>query len=624
MRTLLLLCLVLLYGLAGITQPVVRLEQVASGFTHITDIAFTQDDRIFVTEQDGTIGIARPNGTVLTTPFLDIDSLVNSSGGEQGLLGLVFHPNYKSNDYFYINYTNNQGNTVIARYSVSSTDSNLADPTSAQILLTVNQPYTNHNAGDLNFGPDGYLYFGLGDGGNGGDPQNRAQNPQVLLGKMLRIDVDGGTPYSIPPDNPFVGDTNVLDEIWDIGMRNPWRFSFDRVTGDMWIGDVGQSQWEEVNLEPAGSPGGVNYGWRCYEGNHSYNSTGCQPVSAYTFPVYEYPHSNGGCSINGGFRYRGAQYGQLYGTYLFSDYCNGWIWGLVEQSPGNWSKVNLLNEEDYELVTFGEDRWGEVYTGKRNKGIVYKIVDTVCQPTAVILAPDTVAFCQGQLLNAVAGENLNYTWYRDGSPIKSSGEAFVGVNQSGVYQVEVERQPGCSALSKEVFVDYYDVLQPTIDTLPLQILLSAAPISLSAIPPGGTFSGPGVTGNMFDPALAGLGTHTIYYNLQTEGGCGGTDSTTITVYKDTGIHPLPEEIIAFEVYPVPATSTLHIRLAVDRPLKVQMTLIDAQGKLVLDRGYSLMQGNTYLTLDRQQIQAGVYFLGVEIHGRVAQKSVVWQ
>lgn len=203
----------------------------------------------------------------------------------------------------------------------------MRDPDSEVILLTANQPFANHNGGDVHFGPDGYLYTGLGDGGSGGDPQNYSQTPTSLLGKMLRIDVNSGTPYAIPPTNPFVGSTAVANEIWALGLRNPWRFSFDRLTGDLWIGDVGQNEWEEVDFQPASSAGGENYGWRCYEGNAPYNTTGCGAVGNYVAPVAVYANTSSlGCSITGGYVYRGSQYPDLYGYYLYTDYCSGRIW----------------------------------------------------------------------------------------------------------------------------------------------------------------------------------------------------------------------------------------------------------------------------------------------------------
>jgi glucose/arabinose dehydrogenase len=261
------------------------LTTIATGFDRPVDIKFTDDNKIFIVEQDGKIKIIS-NGTVLATPFLDIDSKVGSVDNEQGLLGLAFSPDYVSSGKFYVNYTNNSGDTVISRFTVSS-NINIADSDSEVVLLTIPQPYSNHNGGHLAFGQDNYLYIGTGDGGSGGDPDNYAQNGNSLLGKILRIDVNGNYGYNIPVDNPFVNDSSVLDEIWALGLRNPWRFSFDKQNGDLWIGDVGQNAIEEIDRLTI-SDSGVNLGWRCYEGNSPYNTSGCSSASNYFSPIAQY------------------------------------------------------------------------------------------------------------------------------------------------------------------------------------------------------------------------------------------------------------------------------------------------------------------------------------------------
>ena len=257
--------------------PTIQLEQVAFGFTSPVTVTNADDGsgRLFIVQQPGQVLILI-NGTILPTPFLDISDLV-SCCGEQSLLGLAFHPDYANNGFFYVDYTDNAGNTVVARYTVSAKDPNVGDPDSAYAILTQAQPFPNHNGGQITFGPDGYLYIALGDGGSGGDPQENGQNLQTWLGKILRVDInsDGfpGDPnrnYAVPPDNPFVGDPNALDEIWAYGVRNPWRFSFDRETGDLFIADVGQNSWEEIDFQPAASTGGENYGWDVLEGMHCF------------------------------------------------------------------------------------------------------------------------------------------------------------------------------------------------------------------------------------------------------------------------------------------------------------------------------------------------------------------
>ena len=369
-----LLCgLLLLFGPASWAAVAIHPELVVSGLSNPVGITNAGDGsgRLFIVLQGGRFVIF-DGMQVLSSPFLDISSLV-SFGGERGLLGLAFHPDYADNGFFYVNYTNTAGETVIARYSVSG-DPNLADPASAKILLTASQPFANHNGGQLQFGPDGYLYIGLGDGGSGGDPGNRAQDLLLLLGKILRIDVDNGAPYEIPSDNPFVGNSDALDEIWAWGLRNPWRFSFDRLTGDMFIGDVGQNSWEEVDFQPASSTGGENYGWRLMEGDSCYNpATNCND-STLTLPILVYDHTVG-CSVTGGYRYRGSKNPDLYGLYLYGDYCTGLIWGAQEDGLGGWNTTVLL-DTNFLISTFGEDESGEIYFAhlSATDGAVYQVV----------------------------------------------------------------------------------------------------------------------------------------------------------------------------------------------------------------------------------------------------------
>jgi len=343
---------------AGAALPPVVVDQViASGLDHPVLVTHAGDGskRLFVIEQPGQIKIVQ-NGSVLSTPFLDIRSKV-SYGGEQGLLGLAFHPNYKVNGYFYVDYTRSgDGATVIERYSVSPDNPDVAVAGSAFTLLVIPQPYANHNGGNLVFGKDGKLYIGMGDGGSSGDPQNNAQNINSLLGKLLRIDVDSASPYGIPSDNPFVG-IDGADEIWALGLRNPWRFSFDRQTGDMLIGDVGQSLWEEIDFQPAGVSG-LNYGWRCYEGTHVYNlNPPCNGVL--TAPIAEYSHTEGQ-SVTGGYVYRGMRFPSLLGIYIYADFSQGNIWAL-QRSGETWSAPTLLLDTPFAISSFGEDEAGELY-----------------------------------------------------------------------------------------------------------------------------------------------------------------------------------------------------------------------------------------------------------------------
>jgi glucose/arabinose dehydrogenase len=354
-----------------------KFTRIASGLQsplYLTD-AGDGSGRLFIVEQAGRIRVVK-NGTLLAVPFLDIRSLVES-GGERGLLSVAFHPQFKTNGVFVVDYTRasntpaDVGDTMIARYTASPT-SDVAVRTSGRALLVISQPQANHNGGLVKFGPDGHLYIGMGDGGAGGDvgsghaPEGNGQSLKTLLGKVLRIDVGATGPYTVPADNPNLG-AGARREIWAYGVRNPWRFSFDRATGDLYIADVGQNRWEEIDFQPASSTGGVNYGWPVWEGTHRYSS-GAAPAGD-TKPIAEYGHVNGACSVTGGYVYRGAKIPALSGFYIFGDYCNGHLWTLVKLG-GAW-RLSSLRDTPYLITSFGEDSAGELYLMDQ-KGAVYR------------------------------------------------------------------------------------------------------------------------------------------------------------------------------------------------------------------------------------------------------------
>jgi len=359
-------------ALAASAQPTASVISVVnSGLTRPVYAVSPPGDfsRIFVIEQrsstTGRIRIVNLTGlnagTLAPTPFLSISPV--STGSEQGLLGLAFHPDYATNGRFFVNYTDAAGDTVVAEYRVSAGNPNVAGPTPVQTILFADQPFENHNGGWLSFGPDGYLYIALGDGGGANDPNANGQNTNAILGKMLRIDVNGddfpgdsNRNYRIPPTNPFVG-RDGLDEIWALGLRNPWRNGFDKLTGDLWIADVGQDVFEEINRQPAGV-GGRNYGWRCMEAFSCTGLSGCIcNAVALTLPVTSYQHVSGRCSITGGYVYRGCAIPSLYGYYVYADYCTGEVWA---RNPDNGVVTLLLNPGSL-ITSFGQDSYGELY-----------------------------------------------------------------------------------------------------------------------------------------------------------------------------------------------------------------------------------------------------------------------
>lgn len=366
---------------AGAYDPArvgIRLDPYLSGFSAPLAVTHAADGsgRLYVVEKRGVIKLATGD-RVATTPFLDIQSLIRSSGSEQGLLGLAFHPRYAQNGLFYVDYTDTNGNTVVARYTARATRDSAA-PESAQVLLRIAQPAANHNGGHLAFGPDGYLYIGTGDGGGAGDQFRNAQNTQVLLGKMLRLDVDrpaGNMPYGIPADNPYAsGAGGNRPEIWAYGLRNPWRYTFDRGTGDLYIADVGQNVYEEINVQPAGSVGGQNYGWPRMEAAHCFPETTRCDTAGLTLSVAEYSHSDG-CSVTGGYVYRGQAHPQLTGAYIFGDYCSGRIWTLYRPAGGQWVKTQAI-QSPVQISSFGEDEAGELYVTGLSDGRVYRVAAT--------------------------------------------------------------------------------------------------------------------------------------------------------------------------------------------------------------------------------------------------------
>ncbi len=584
-------------------------------FTYPLLVTNCGDNREFVVQRNGIIKIVDSLGNILATPFIDIGNLTDYGNyNEEGLLGLAFDPHYKSNGYFYVNYTgsdNNPGPTHIVRYSVSATDTNIANPASAFELLTFSQPYVNHNGGNLTFGPDGYLYDGQGDGGSGGDPGNRAQNKKQYLGKILRIDPNGGTPYAIPPSNPFANDTaNYYPEIWDLGMRNPWRFNFDRITGDLWIGDVGQNLYEEVDFEPAGFTGGNNDGWHCREGLHSYTAGAgdCNGTVGLTDPIYEYGHVGGACSISGGYVYRGTQYHDLWGRYLYTDYCKGALWSITPNGSGGWHNDTLGQFTANTYSSFGQDTYGEMYVCAHNSNKVYKISSADCKPVAYILQQDGSGICEGSPLHALYGIGLTYQWQTNNSDISGATSSDYLPLASGGYRVIVTKG-ACSDTSV--------VSNITINPLPtvsfptpisgVTVLCSNNPadINLIGLPSGGMFSGAGVAGAACNVFGFASGTDTITYVYTDVNGCSNSITNYYPVQVCEGV-PFVNTVSDVTVFPSPNHGDFNLSIHSVKSQNLVLEIYNAFGQLQLQKPISLAKGKSDEKIHLSNVAPGVY------------------
>lgn len=453
MRSILLFPIVIFFVLTGspcgYSQPVLELELAYTGdLSDVLGITHAGDERLFAVRQNGRIMVIDEDGTVLRNPFLDVRNKI-STGGERGLLGLAFHPNYAENGYFFINYTRTgNGATVVSRFSVFEDNPNKADSLSEKIILVVNQPFSNHNGGDIHFGPDGYLYIGMGDGGSGGDPQNFSQTASSLLGKMLRIDVDNGDPYSIPEDNPWAGSLDTLEEIWAFGVRNPWRFSFDAATGDMWMGDVGQNQFEEINFVEAGAAG-INYGWRCYEGNNAYNMSLCNPNADYTFPVYVYSQNQGDRSVTGGYVYRGEEFPLLQGVYVFGDFVSGQLFTL-RPDGADWIGERSIEFAGGQITAFGQNVHNELFMAARGQAAIYRVTEFCSTILPAIEQVDNNI--ELTLASGLSADSVRIVWFLDNVEIEGEDSGTLLPLVSGNYRADIFHPKGCSLSSNSLDV----------------------------------------------------------------------------------------------------------------------------------------------------------------------------
>ncbi len=590
-------------------QPTIVLEEFSSGFIFPVDITNAGDERMFVVERIGHIKITDMLGNVFPNDFLDIDDQIESGYQEQGLLGLAFHPDYSINGYFYVNYIDLDGNTVVSRFTVSATDPDSADTASELIIFTADQPFTNHNGGCLKFGADGYLYIGLGDGGSAGDPGDRAQNPENKLGKMHRIDVDAATPYGIPLDNPFATATDTLPEIWAIGYRNPWRYSFDRLTGNMWIGDVGQNLQEEIDYELAGS-GGHNYGWKCYEGFSEFDTDECDADSTYVFPVLNYPHNftTGGFSISGGYVYRGDDYPGMYGYYLSADYVSGNWWRVNADGGLPWI-YDRMDDIQTDISSFGEDMNAELYCADYEAGIIYHITD-LCGDF-MISASATDYYCgvnDGAIdLSVTSGEEpYSYEW-SDGS----TTEDISGLT-AGMYTVVVTDDTGCER-SERV----------TVNEIPAFVVsISVAGNVLTA--------DIGAAWQWYFNGIEIPGANAISYTATENGNYSVlvTDANACTVLSEeinivlTSLYAI-EDISSVILYPNPVNEKLNLEIIYNGNASISyFTLYDILGNKMFVVKRNLNNGKNSFEFDLSQFSTGVFYLNMEAEGENINFSLI--
>ncbi len=592
----------LLFAVHTYSQPIIELIEFASGLTEPVAIENAGDDRLFIVERYGYIKIADAAGNVLPVDFLDIHNEIESGYNEQGLLGLAFHPDYAVNGYFFVYYTDVDGNSVVSRFSVSTFDLNVADPTTEEIIYTADQPFVNHNGGCIRFGPDGYLYIGFGDGGSAGDPGNRAQNPENKLGKMSRIDVNGALPYEIPADNPFADAVDTLPEIWAIGYRNPWRWSFDRLTNDLWVGDVGQNLVEEVDFEPAGSTGGINYGWRCYEAYDEFNTSGCEDEAFYTFPIMDYPHnySTGGFAITGGFVYRGADYPGMYGYYLCADFVSGNWWWIYPDGAGGWINERM-DDVQLDISSFGEDVNGELYCAELYSGQIFRVTDACGDFMINAVATDYICGVQDAEIDLTinAGESpFEIDW--------STGDTDedITVDAAGLYSVTVTDDGGCERMIN-VMVNEIPAFTPGIEYDGI-ILSTDMGVAWQWYYEGEIIDG--ATNMTYSPTLDGL-----YSVLVTDANGCSVMSADIFAFE-TGINP---NVFISEpaVYPNPASDEFTIELnSASDLIELNLQISNVVGSIIYFEILSITNGQQLFEINTSEIPTGIYSIQLQGDG----------
>ena len=564
----------------------ISLSEFSSGFNWLLGATHAGDDRLFAIQKFGQIYIIDKDGNRNPTPFLDIATKVRSGqNDERGLLGVAFDPNYEANGYFYIYYTKSiNGAITISRFERSASDPNVADPNSEVELLSFPHARFNHVGGALAFGPDGYLYIGVGDGGGSGDPDNAGQDLNALHGKILRIDVSNGT-ASIPADNPFINTSGAKPEIWAYGLRNPWRINFDRWTGDLWIADVGQNELEEINLQLASSPGGKNYGWSCKEGTDIFRASECIPGTLLVDPVYEYSHRSGSCggSISGGVAYRGMEYGDLFGKYFAADFCTGDIY-MVDKA-GNGKSIARFGS--YQFSALAENHLGEMFLTGYFSNEILKIESDNPAPTAFITNGVDVSICEGDSIRLgaynIPEANMSFEWLFNGTPINGANGPAVTVSQDGDYQVIVTNEGnGMKSTSVATTLKQTSVLRETIT---------------ESVDVGTLFQGVLITGDT-----------SFTQTFQSSFGCDSI--VTYNINGFTNALEVEDLFQRFDVTPNPFDGFLSIQLELSSPVEMKMDLYDFNGILIenIVENQRFLSGRYNFDKELNDVSSGFYYL----------------
>ena len=615
-KTLLLFSISFLFLQNSIAQIQFQLQEFKSGFNRPLDIKHANDSRLFIVEQNGKVRIIDADGNILPTPFLDLNLGAFGGANEQGFLGFAFHPDYANNGFCYVNYTDASGNTKVERFKVSANDPNIVDPDSRTLVITIMQPFQNHNGGCLQFGPDGYLYIGMGDGGSANDPQGNGQNHQTLLGKMLRIDVDVDTGYAIPNNNPFANDDFAMDEIWALGLRNPWRFSFDRLTGDLWIGDVGQEAFEEIDFQAADSKGGENYGWKCFEGNSLFDNR--EPCSGnpsdYTAPIFEYHHNEDpggdGCSITGGYVYRGTQFPELYGHYIYTDFCSGIFWSLSRNCDGELVHQKLAALSPFSYSGFGEDVNGELYVCSLNEGKIYQITATACSHFSL---------CSTQIDESCLGANdgsINVTPMGGLAPFTYNWSVDSINLSAGDYSVTVTDTRGCTT-TKEFTIQTKDTLvQPVISYDSLKIFIEDSGHTYQWYWDGNPIEGAVDTFYLHEGFREGIYKIEVIYSEN----CRVFSEEYHVLFGDVK-SSLGIEKIEIQSNPTQDAFILLMEMKEAKPIHIQ--IFDITGRLQFQQNLN-PANKINERINLSSFYNGVYFLQIEIEGQSFVEKIVKQ